>query len=60
MSRLHGRLTALAVKAATKRGLYPDGLGLCLQIARNGSRSWICATGSAVAAATAASVPCAT
>jgi integrase len=41
MSRLHGRLTALAVKAATKRGLYPDGLGLCLQIARNGSRSWI-------------------
>ena len=39
--RLHGRLTALAVKHATKRGLYPDGSGLCLQIARNGSRSWI-------------------
>jgi integrase len=41
MSRLSGRLTALAVKHATKRGLYPDGNGLCLQVARNGSRSWI-------------------
>jgi integrase len=41
MSRLHGRLTALQVKHAAKRGLYPDGQGLCLQISRNGSRSWI-------------------
>jgi hypothetical protein len=41
MPRLHGRLTALQVKHAAERGLYPDGNGLCLQIARNGSRSWI-------------------
>jgi integrase len=41
MSRLHGRLTALAVKHATKCGLHPDGAGLHLQISRNGSRSWI-------------------
>ena len=39
--RMHGRLTAMEVKHATKRGLYPDGNGLCLQIARNGSRSWV-------------------
>jgi integrase len=37
----HGRLTHKEVQHATKRGLYPDGLGLCLQIARNGSKSWI-------------------
>jgi integrase len=41
MPRQFGRLTALTVKAATARGLYPDGQGLCLQIARDGSRSWI-------------------
>ena len=39
--RMHGRLTALQVKNAIERGLYPDGNGLCLQIARNGSRSWV-------------------
>jgi integrase len=41
MSRIHGKLTALAVKHTTQRGLYADGGGLYLQVARNGSRSWI-------------------
>ena len=41
MTRIHGRLTALAVKNTTKRGIYADGGGLYLQVARNGSRSWI-------------------
>jgi integrase len=40
-ARLQGRLTAKEVQHAAKRGLYPDGQGLCFQIARNGSRSWI-------------------
>src|ERR1043166_799280 len=35
------RLTAAAVRKADKRGLYSDGGGLALQVARNGSRSWI-------------------
>ncbi|KRR11600.1 hypothetical protein CP49_18095 [Bradyrhizobium valentinum] len=34
-------MTALAVTRATKRGMYNDGLGLYLQIAENGSKSWI-------------------
>jgi integrase len=41
MSRLHGKLTALAVKHALKRGIHRDGGGLYLQVARGGSRSWI-------------------
>jgi integrase len=41
MSRLHGRLTALEVRHAVKRGLYPDGQGLHLQVSRNGSKSWV-------------------
>jgi integrase len=41
MTRIHGKLSALGVKHATKRGLYADGGGLYLQVARNGSRSWI-------------------
>ena len=28
-------------QAQTKRGLYTDGGGLCLQVASGGSRSWI-------------------
>jgi hypothetical protein len=40
-TRAINRLTALAVKRATKRGLYPDGQGLYLQLARNGTRSWV-------------------
>ncbi|MSO66057.1 MAG: site-specific integrase [Alphaproteobacteria bacterium] len=35
------RLTALGVGRAKAPGLYPDGLGLYLQIAPGGARSWI-------------------
>lgn len=41
MSRLHGKLTALAVKHANVCGRYADGGGLYLQVSPNGSRSWI-------------------
>jgi integrase len=41
MTRIHGKLSALAVKHTVKRGLYADGGGLYLQVARNGSRSWV-------------------
>ncbi len=34
------RLTAMAVTRASKPGLYPDGAGLYLRVARNGSKSW--------------------
>jgi integrase len=40
-SRAINRLTSIAVKRATERGLYPDGQGLYLQVAKNGSRSWV-------------------
>ena len=36
-----GKLTALAVTKARKRGMYGDGAGLYLAIARGGSKSWI-------------------
>ena len=39
--QVHGRLTALEVRHASKRGVYPDGQGLLLQISRNGSKSWV-------------------
>ena len=41
MARSIQRLTALKVARAKPRGLYADGGGLYLQIARNGSRSWL-------------------
>jgi integrase len=41
MARTIGRLTDLNVRRANKRRLYADGGGLYLQIARNGSKSWI-------------------
>jgi integrase len=41
MARLIERLNALEVRRATKRGLYPDGAGLYLQVTRTGARSWI-------------------
>jgi integrase len=41
MARTIGRLTDLNVRRANKPRLYPDGGGLYLQIARNGSKSWI-------------------
>ncbi len=34
------RLTAMTVTRASKPGLYPDGAGLYLRVARNGSKSW--------------------
>jgi hypothetical protein len=34
------RLTAMAVTHASNPGLYPDGAGLYLRVARNGSKSW--------------------
>jgi Arm DNA-binding domain len=36
-----GKLTAVAVRNATKPGLYGDGLGLYLQVSTFGTRSWI-------------------
>ena len=41
MTRSIHRLSALAVSRAKRRGLHADGGGLFLQIARNGSRSWL-------------------
>lgn len=35
------RLTAAAVNAQSKPGLYADGLGLYLQVAKGGSKTWI-------------------
>ena len=36
-----GRLKALQITKATVPGMYGDGNGLYLQIARGGSKSWI-------------------
>ena len=36
-----GKLTALAVARAHKRGTLGDGGGLYLQVARGGTKSWI-------------------
>jgi hypothetical protein len=36
-----GKLTAVAVRNATKPGLYGDGLGLYLQVSAFGTGSWI-------------------
>ena len=36
-----GKLTALHVARAKKRGMYGDGLGLYLQVGLGGARSWI-------------------
>ena len=41
MARQIGRLSALAVSRARKRGMYPDGGGLYLQVSASGARSWI-------------------
>ena len=35
------RLSVAAVNAKTKPGLYADGLGLYLQVAKGGSKTWI-------------------
>jgi hypothetical protein len=39
--RAIGKLTALTVERAKKRGMHGDGLGLYLQVAEGGSRSWV-------------------
>jgi hypothetical protein len=41
MARAVNRLKPLAVARATERGFYHDGGGLYLQVAENGSRSWV-------------------
>src|ERR1700730_15003046 len=41
MAREIGKLTAIAVKNATRRGLYGDGGGLYLQVSPTGSQSWL-------------------
>ena len=41
MARPIHRLSARAVASAKERGLYADGGGLFLQVARSGSRSWL-------------------
>ena len=40
MAKSIQRLTAMAATHASKPGLYPDGGGLYLRVARNGSKSW--------------------
>ena len=38
--RRWNRLSARSVAAATKPGMYADGAGLYLRVARSGARSW--------------------
>ena len=41
MARVIGKLTALGVTQAKKRGYYSDGGGLFLQVGATGSKSWV-------------------
>ena len=41
MARTVHKLTDTIIRRITDRGLYADGAGLCLQVARNGSKSWV-------------------
>jgi hypothetical protein len=41
MAHQIGKLSAVAVSKKKKPGLYGDGGGLSLQIAKGGSKSWI-------------------
>src|SRR6202023_60126 len=41
MARAIGKLTALAVTQAKRRGYYGDGGGLFLQVSANGAKSWV-------------------
>lgn len=41
MARVIGKLTALGVNQAKKRGYYSDGGGLFLQVGASGSKSWV-------------------
>ena len=39
--RKHNRLTVLKISKITKRGRYPDGDGLYLQVSKWGTKSWL-------------------
>jgi integrase len=41
MARTIGKLTALAITQAKRRGYYGDGGGLLLQVSANGAKSWV-------------------
>ena len=41
MPRQIRRLSALDVSRARKRGMYPDGGGLYLQVTASGAKSWV-------------------
>src|SRR5882762_2312324 len=41
MARAIGKLTALAVDKAKRRGYYGDGGGLFLQVSPGGAKSWV-------------------
>src|ERR1700722_18691741 len=41
MARVIGKLTALAVSRAAKRGYLADGGGLYLQVSPSGAKSWV-------------------
>ena len=41
MSRVIGKLTAIAVSKAKRRGYYGDGGGLYLQVSPTGAKSWV-------------------
>ncbi|MDB5405628.1 MAG: putative phage integrase [Rhodospirillales bacterium] len=41
MARQVGRMSALAVTRATRKGMYADGGGLYLQVTSGGAKSWI-------------------
>ena len=41
MARTIGKLTALAITQAKRRGYYGDGGGLFLQVSANGAKSWV-------------------
>jgi integrase len=40
-TRVMGKLTTLHIRRAKRRGLYGDGGGLFLQVAKGGSKSWV-------------------
>jgi integrase len=41
MARATGRLTALKIEKARKRGMYADGGGLYLRVTREGTKNWV-------------------
>ena len=41
VARVIGKLTALSVSQAKRRGYYGDGGGLFLQVSASGSKSWV-------------------